>query len=107
MDLTRVKQFLDLLERELASQPDLLADLMAVVQFEPQVLLPWLSVLDMAEQKLGDLPTVVQWLTCPHIALNGVSPASLVGESDAIEIVRCLLQEYPLPPWRETQLSMN
>ena len=107
MDLLRVGHFLELLESELAGQPDLLADLKAVLQFEPQALLPWLGILDLAEQRLGDLPTVVQWLTCPHIALNGAAPAALVGEPDAIEIVRCLLQEYPLPPWRETPVAIE
>lgn len=40
MDLTRIGHFFELLERELAGQPDLHADLLAVAQFEPQALLP-------------------------------------------------------------------
>ncbi|WP_288842389.1 antitoxin Xre/MbcA/ParS toxin-binding domain-containing protein [uncultured Deefgea sp.] len=101
MDLTRIGIFFELLERELAGQPDLHADLMAVVQFEPQLLMPWLAVIDMAETKLGDLDTVVKWITCPHLELNGVSPASLVGSSDGVARVSQLLTQYaPLPPWR-------
>lgn len=103
MDLKRIGLFLDLLERELADQPDLHADLLAVVQFEPQSLLPWLGVLDMAEQKLGSLELAAQWLSCPHVELNGAPPASLVGAPDGIAMVCEMLAQYPLPPWRETR----
>lgn len=101
MDLTRVGYFLELIERELAGQPDLRADLMAIVLYEPQVLLPWLSVLDMAEQKLGSLELVAQWLSCPHMELNGGAPAFWIGRPEGVEMVRELLDKYPLPPWRQ------
>ena len=104
MNLTRVGIFLELLERELAGHPDLHADLLAVIHYEPQILLPWLSVLDEAEAKLGDLQTVVQWITCPHVDLAGAPPASLVGETNGVERVRELLARYdPLPPLRQGQ----
>lgn len=101
MDFTRVGYFFELLERELAGQPDLHADLLAVAHFEPQVLLPWLGVLDMAEHKLGSLELVAKWLSCPHLELNGAPPAYLVGRADGTEMVRELLEKYPLPPWRQ------
>ena len=101
MDLTRIGHFFELLERELAGQPDLHADLLAVAQFEPQILLPWLSVLDMAEEKLGNLELVAQWLSCTHAELNGAPPVYWVGRTDGTEMVRELLEKYPLPPWRQ------
>ncbi|MBM9887232.1 MULTISPECIES: antitoxin Xre/MbcA/ParS toxin-binding domain-containing protein [Deefgea] len=107
MDLTRIGQFFELLERELAGQPDLHADLLAVVQFEPQVLLPWLGVLNMAEQKLGSLELVAKWLSCPHAELNGSPPAYWVGRPEGTEMVRELLEKYPLPPWRQRGFTEN
>ena len=105
MDLSRIGQFFELLERELDGHPDLHADLMAVAQFEPQILLPWLSLLDMAEQKLGDLQSVAQWLSCPHLELNGAPPVYWVGRPEGTEMVRELLEKYPLPPWQQHGFS--
>ncbi|WP_348945640.1 hypothetical protein ABHF33_03340 [Chitinibacter sp. FCG-7] len=100
--MNRIPEFLALLESELVDQPDLYADLRAVMQFEPYSLLPWLPLLDAAVHKLGDLPTVVKWLTCPHIELNGAAPASLVGSDNGVARARALLEKYePLPPWRK------
>ncbi|WP_373974801.1 MbcA/ParS/Xre antitoxin family protein [Chitinibacter sp. SCUT-21] len=98
--MQRISNFLILLEKALAEQPDLYADLKAVMQFEPTSLLAWLPLLDLAEQKFGDLETVVQWLTCPHAELNGQAPAILVGSQDGIERAKTLLAMYEAPPWR-------
>ena len=102
MELRRIEEFLALLEHELAHNPDLYADMRAVMQFEPYDFLPWLPLLDIAIEKLGDLPTVVKWLTCPHHDLHGAAPATLVGTENGVELARQLLLQYePLPPWRQ------
>jgi hypothetical protein len=97
----RIPQFLALLEQELIEQPDLYADMKAVMQFEPHALMAWLPLLEYAENKLGDLETVVQWLTCPHADLNGQPPAILVGTPDGVERAKALITLYQPPPWRQ------
>jgi hypothetical protein len=93
MGLLRAVELLALVEHELALHADLYADLMAVLQFEPQTLWPWMKVLDQAEAKLGDLPSVARWLVAPHDALNGAPPATLIGVDDGIVRAQALLAQ--------------
>ncbi|QLG86991.1 DUF2384 domain-containing protein [Chitinibacter bivalviorum] len=99
--MLRIPLFLELLEQELLDQPDQYADLKAVMQFEPHSLMAWLPLLDLAEKKLGNLETVVQWLTCPHPELNGQPPTILVGTVGGVERARSLIEQYQPPPWRQ------
>ncbi|WP_410497742.1 antitoxin Xre/MbcA/ParS toxin-binding domain-containing protein [Chitinibacter sp. S2-10] len=99
--MLRIPKFLALLENELIDDPDLHADLSAVLKFEPQSLIGWISLMDFAEHKLGDLETLAKWITCPHPDLDGRAPATLVGTPNGIERARQLLEQYPLPPWRQ------
>lgn len=59
----------------------------------------------MAEQKLGSLELVAKWLSCPHVELNGAPPAALVGVDEGTVMVRELLENYPLPPWRQRNIE--